>query len=105
MPPVIRVFPAPIPTISGRPEYIHMSLIFDTLIWKDKNGFTGSAVHRLAVSGGLNAYQLSLLRQDVHFWHDDTRLRLKRYCLPFSIGWSRPILERYQHSKKCNGAG
>ncbi len=61
-------FPAPYSHYSRGPGYIRMSLIFDTLVWKDKDGLTGALAHEWEYIEEDNAYVFNL-RDDVK-WHD-----------------------------------
>jgi len=59
-------FPSPYGHYSRGPGYIRMSLIFDTLAWKDQNGYVPALAESWQMDG--NAYIFNL-RKNV-FWHD-----------------------------------
>ncbi|MGM0368027.1 MAG: ABC transporter substrate-binding protein [Actinomycetota bacterium] len=62
-------FPSPYGMYSRGPGYIRMSLIFDTLVWKDIGGnFIPGLANNWEYSNSNNSYIFSL-RKDV-FWHD-----------------------------------
>jgi peptide/nickel transport system substrate-binding protein len=61
-------FPSPYAHYSRGPAYIRMSLIFDTLIWKDENGFVPALAEKWEYLPDENAYVFHL-RKDAT-WND-----------------------------------
>jgi peptide/nickel transport system substrate-binding protein len=59
-------FPSPYGHYSRGPGYIRMSLIFDTLVWKDQNGYVPALAESWQMDG--DAYVFNL-RKDAT-WHD-----------------------------------
>jgi peptide/nickel transport system substrate-binding protein len=57
------------------PGYIRMSYLFDTLVWKDKEGFTPALAHAWTYDAKALSFTFSL-RSDAQ-WHDGTPLRAK----------------------------
>ncbi len=60
-------FPSPYGHYSRGPGYIRMSLIFDTLFWKDKNGYVPALAESWQMQGE-NVFVVNL-RKDIT-WHD-----------------------------------
>jgi len=63
-------FPNPFGHYPRGPGYIRMSLIFDTLVWKDADGFVPALATAWEYDPEANAYVFTL-REDVT-WHDGT---------------------------------
>jgi peptide/nickel transport system substrate-binding protein len=61
-------FPSPYSHYSRGPGYVRMSLIFDTLVWKDENGFVPALAENWEYLSAENAYVFDL-RDDVT-WND-----------------------------------
>ncbi len=61
-------FPSPYAHYSRGPGYVRMSLIFDTLVWKDENGFMPALAENWEYLPDENAYVFNL-RKDVN-WND-----------------------------------
>ncbi|HWR31871.1 MAG TPA: ABC transporter substrate-binding protein [Negativicutes bacterium] len=61
-------FPSPFLHYQRGPGYIRMSLLFDTLVWKDAKGFVSALAERWEVSEDGLTYRF-FLRQNVK-WHD-----------------------------------
>jgi peptide/nickel transport system substrate-binding protein len=61
-------FPSPYAHYSRGPGYVRMSLIFDTLIWKDENGFVPALAEKWQYLPDENAYVFNL-RKGVS-WND-----------------------------------
>lgn len=61
-------YPTPYGMYPRGPGYVRMSLIFDTLIWKDEQGLTSALATEWNYEKDNNAYVFSL-RDDVE-WHD-----------------------------------
>lgn len=61
-------FPSPFLHYQRGPGYIRMSLLFDTLAWKDEKGFVPALAERWEISGDGLTYRF-MLRQNVK-WHD-----------------------------------
>ncbi|HOT07722.1 MAG: putative ABC transporter periplasmic-binding protein [Methanosaeta sp. PtaB.Bin039] len=61
-------FPSPYAHYSRGPGYIRMSLIFDTLVWKDQTGFVPALSESWEYEAHENAYVFNL-RKDVR-WND-----------------------------------
>ena len=61
-------FPSPFLHYQRGPGYIRMSLLFDTLVWKDGKGFVSALAERWTVSADGLIYHF-FLRQGVR-WHD-----------------------------------
>lgn len=61
-------FPSPYAHYSRGPGYVRMSLIFDTLIWKDENGFVPALAEKWEYLPDENAYVFNL-RNDAT-WND-----------------------------------
>jgi peptide/nickel transport system substrate-binding protein len=59
-------FPSPYGHYPRGPGYIRMSLIFDTLIWKDQNGYVPALAESWQMDGGAYVFNL---RKDAT-WHD-----------------------------------
>lgn len=65
-------FPSPFGMYSRGPGYVRMSFIFDTLIWRDRHGFTGAVAEDWEFDGDEEAYVFRL-RRGVR-WHDGEKL-------------------------------
>jgi peptide/nickel transport system substrate-binding protein len=61
-------FPSPFLHYQRGPGYIRMSLLFDTLAWKDEKGFVPALAEHWEISGDGLTYRF-MLRQNVK-WHD-----------------------------------
>lgn len=61
-------FPSPFLHYQRGPGYIRMSLLFDTLVWKDDKGFVTALAERWEVSDDGLTYRF-ILRKNV-MWHD-----------------------------------
>ncbi len=61
-------FPSPFLHYQRGPGYIRMSLLFDTLIWKDEKGFVPALAERWEMSDGGLTYRF-ILRPNAK-WHD-----------------------------------
>ena len=61
-------FPSPFLHYQRGPGYIRMSLLFDTLIWKDSKGFVPALAEKWEISADGRTYRF-LLRKNVK-WHD-----------------------------------
>jgi len=61
-------YPSPYLRYSRGPGYIRMSFIFDTLIWKDENGFIPALAKEWSYDEVNNAYTFKL--QENAKWHD-----------------------------------
>ena len=61
-------FPSPFLHYQRGPGYIRMSLLFDTLVWKDANGFVPALAEKWEMSADGRTYRF-LLRRNVK-WHD-----------------------------------
>ena len=61
-------FPSPFLHYQRGPGYIRMSLLFDTLVWKDANGFVPALAEKWEMSADGRIYRF-LLRRNVK-WHD-----------------------------------
>lgn len=61
-------YPSPYAHYSRGPGYVRMSLVFDTLVWKDEAGFIPALAEEWAYVEAENAYVFSL-QQNVT-WHD-----------------------------------
>ena len=64
-------YPSPYGHYSRGPGYIRMSLIFDTLVWKDENGIVPALAESWQMEGD-DVYTFNL-RDDV-LWHDGEKL-------------------------------
>ncbi len=65
-------YPSPYLRYSRGPGYIRSSFIFDTLIWKDENGFIPALAKEWTYDEAENAYTFKL--QENARWHDGTPL-------------------------------
>ncbi|MDD3315052.1 MAG: ABC transporter substrate-binding protein [Syntrophaceticus sp.] len=65
-------YPSPYAHYYRGPGYIRMSLIFDTLVWKDDQGYVPAIAESWDYLEGENAYTFQL-RKDVT-WHDGEKL-------------------------------
>ena len=65
-------YPSPFQFYPRGPGYVHMSLIFDTLTWKDECGIVGLLAQGWTVSDDRRQYDFTL-RRNVR-WHDGVRL-------------------------------
>ena len=61
-------YPSPYLRYSRGPGYIRMSFIFDTLVWKDENGFVPALAKEWTYDEADNAYTFKL--QENAKWHD-----------------------------------
>ncbi|MGD9912235.1 ABC transporter substrate-binding protein, partial [Methanothrix sp.] len=61
-------YPSPYLHYSRGPGYVRMSFIFDTLVWKDQNGFVPALAESWEYLEGENAYLFNL-NPNVK-WHD-----------------------------------
>lgn len=61
-------YPTPYTSNPRGPGYVRLSYIFDTLIWKDSEGFTGALAKEWEFDEAENSYTFQL-RDDVQ-WHD-----------------------------------
>ena len=75
-------FPSPFLHYQRGPGYIRMSLIFDTLIWKDEKAFVPALAERWEISGDGLTYRF-MLRQNVK-WHDGKPLTPEDVAFTFS---------------------
>ncbi len=76
-------FPAPYSHYLRGPGYIRMSLIFDTLVWKDENGIKGLLAEKWHYDQEQNMYSFSL-RKDVR-WHDGKKLTAEDIAFTFDF--------------------
>lgn len=81
-------FPAPYTHYQRGPGYIRMSFIFDTLVWKDKNGFTGALAEKWQYLKEENAYLFNL-RKDVK-WHDGKKFTAQDVLFTFQYVKKHP---------------
>ena len=65
-------YPSPYAHYLRGPGYIRMNLIFDTLVWKDDQGYVPAIAESWDYLEGENAYTFQL-RKDVT-WHDGEKL-------------------------------
>ena len=65
-------FPSPFAHYSRGPGYIRMSMIFDTLIWKDANGYVPALAAKWTYLENENAYLFQL--NDAATWHDGQKV-------------------------------
>lgn len=73
--------PTPYGHYSRGPGYIRMSLVFDTLIWKDKDGFVPALAEKWSYIPGENAYVFSLNSKAV--WHDNVQFSARDVAFTF----------------------
>ncbi len=63
-------YPSPYLRYSRGPGYIRSSFVFDTLVWKDQNGFIPALAREWTYDEAENAYTFIL--QENALWHDGT---------------------------------
>ncbi|WP_418791878.1 ABC transporter substrate-binding protein [Phosphitispora sp. TUW77] len=68
-------YPTPYGHYQRGPGYIRMSLIFDTLVWKDEKGFVPALAQKWNYSEGENSYLFEL--DEKAKWHDGQKLTSK----------------------------
>lgn len=81
-------FPAPYTHYLRGPGYVRMSLIFDTLVWKDRQGITPALAHSWDFQEEENAYIFNL-RDDVTF-HDGKPLTARDVVFSFQYAAEHP---------------
>lgn len=65
-------FPSPFAHYARGPGYIRMSMLFDTLIWKDANGYIPSLAAKWEYRPDDNAYLFTLVESAT--WHDGQKI-------------------------------
>ncbi|MFZ7104181.1 MAG: ABC transporter substrate-binding protein [Peptococcaceae bacterium] len=84
-------FPAPFTHYNRGPGYVRMSLIFDTLVWKDQTGnLTGSLAKEWEYLPGEDAFVFQL-RQDVP-WHDGEKFTAEDVVFTFNYLKEHPYV-------------
>jgi len=83
-------FPSPFLAYPRGPGYLHTSLVFDTLIWKDEHGPVGLLAESWTVSKDNRRYTFRL-RRNVH-WQDGARLTAH------DVAFSYEYLKRHGYS-------
>lgn len=81
-------FPSPYGHYARGPGYIRMSLIFETLVWKDEAGFVPQLAEDWEYQAGENAYVFKL-RQDVK-WQDGTDFTAEDVAFTFNYTQPHP---------------
>ena len=91
-------FPSPYGHYSRGPGYIRMSLIFDTLVWKDQNGYVPALAESWQMDG--DAYVFNL-RKNVS-WHDGVPFTAKDVV--FTIDYIKEHPYQWVNSKPVKDA-
>ncbi|WP_148207179.1 ABC transporter substrate-binding protein [Heliomicrobium modesticaldum] len=65
-------FPSPWGHYQRGPGYLRMSFLYDTLIWKDEQGFTPALASHWSYDEGTKAYRFAL--RDDALWHDGQKV-------------------------------
>jgi peptide/nickel transport system substrate-binding protein len=81
-------FPSPYSHYSRGPGYIRMSLIFDTLVWKDENGFVPALAEKWEYLPNEEAYVFNL-RKGVT-WNDGVPFTAKDVVFTFDYSIDHP---------------
>jgi peptide/nickel transport system substrate-binding protein len=81
--------PSPYAHYPRGPGYIRMSLVFETLVWKDADGFVPQLAREWKYLADENAY-LFQLRRDVH-WHDGTDFTAEDVVFTFRYTKEHPF--------------
>ena len=82
-------FPSPYAHYARGPGYIRMSLIFDTLIWKDDRGHLPALARSWQYSREENAYTFIL--QDNVNWHDEKKFTSRDVVFTFNYIKKHPL--------------
>lgn len=81
-------YPSPFTHYLRGPGYIRMSLVFDTLIWKDEKGFVPALAHSWEYIESENAYLFELT--DKAQWHDGTKFTANDVVFTFNYYKKHP---------------
>lgn len=81
-------FPSPYAHYSRGPGYVRMSYIFDTLVWKDDQGYIPALAESWEYLKDENAYLFNL-RKNVN-WHDGQKFTAKDVVFTFSYTKDHP---------------
>lgn len=76
-------YPSPYLRYSRGPGYLRMSFIFDTLVWKDKEGFIPALAEKWVYDETDNAYTFTLQKNAI--WHDG--LPVTAHDVAFTINY------------------
>ena len=93
-------YPSPYGHYARGPGYIRMSLIFDTLVWKDEKGFVPALAESWEYLSDEKAYVFHL-REGVT-WNDGEPFTAKDVAFTYRV-YQRPSLSMggFRHSGKC----
>lgn len=80
--------PSPHKHYSRGPGYVRMSLVFDTLIWKDEKGFVPALAKDWQYNEQENYYLFSL--QDEALWHDGQKISADDVVFTFKYMEEKP---------------
>ncbi len=81
-------FPSPYAHYSRGPGYIRMSMIFDTLVWKDANGYTPALAAKWEYQAAENAYLFQLA--EAATWHDGQKITADDVVFTFNYVKEHP---------------
>ncbi len=76
-------YPSPYLRYSRGPGYLRMSFLFDTLVWKDKDGFVPALAEKWVYDETENAYTFTLQKNAT--WHDG--LPVTAYDVAFTFNY------------------
>jgi len=82
-------YPSPYAHYPRGPGYVLMSFIFETLVWKDADGFVPQLAREWKYNAGENAYVFRL-REDVQ-WHDGTAFTAEDVVFTFQYTKEHPF--------------
>jgi len=82
-------YPSPYAHYPRGPGYVLMSFIFETLVWKDADGFVPQLAREWKYNAGENAYVFKL-REDVQ-WHDGTAFTAEDVVFTFQYTKEYPF--------------
>ncbi|SMD09975.1 peptide/nickel transport system substrate-binding protein [Sporomusa malonica] len=74
-------FPSPFAHYSRGPGYVRMSMIFDTLLWKDANGYVPALADSWEYLAAENAYIFQLNNKAL--WHDNRKVTVDDVVFTF----------------------
>jgi len=81
-------YPTPYGHYSRGPGYIRMHYVFETLVWKDANGFIPQLAREWKYSAGEKAYQFTL--QENVKWHDGSDFTAEDVVFTFNYTRDHP---------------